>query len=780
MTAVDPLDQFYQDLREEINIEASAEGDGCSKEEMFTRVILRRLEDAGEAENARECRDRRESVSGQTLHKLNGYALSEGLETLDLYVSLYQDDDEVPAVNAQALKSIVSQVVRFVNHASKGYTDEVEESAPVYELARTIRKEWKSIVRVNFYVLTNGRVVARDLPAAPEIRDGMQAKVEIRDLTYLKRLADAEGGRIPIELEFDGGLPCLPFSGSGGDYLSYLTILSGAVLAKIYEEYGARLLEQNVRAFLQATGKVNRAMRTTIQETPEMFFAYNNGIAATAGDVDLERDNEGRTLIRRVRDFQIVNGGQTTASIFHTMRNYKADLSSVAVQVKLTVIQDPEQFTTVVSNISRYSNSQNKVSDADLTANHPYNVVLEQLSRSVWAPAREGQTSQTHWFFERARGQYRNDLNKEGVTPKRRKAYSEQNPSKQKFDKEEIARFTFACTGKPWLVVRGRQKAYAEFIKGLRKGSVPDRIAFEDLMARAILFRTAELLYGMASQAHVIGDLRYISVPYALSWLTDTLSRKNKNLDLYRIWKTQALSPALSKQVRSALEQTDRLIREKAPGGLYGEWAKKEEAWEAIRSTTLSIDHDAIKEDLESPSRPRPAYGGSETADLEAEEQESRIRAIPVKLWERLHEWSITRLPPRPGIPDPVNNMKLKLRGTSKLTPVERRRGTDILDLALEEARHLFDGLDEMVDARIEAASTDQDRGSSRRLTVEDAVELLRWERKNGKLKDYHVNLLKGFRDGRFLIDTDYNQGRMLEIVRKASWYGYEPAETLS
>lgn len=775
MTAVDPLDQFYQDLKEEINIEASADSDGCSKEEMFTRVVLRRLEEAGEAENARECRDRRESVSGQTLHKLNGYALSDGLETLDLYVSLYRNEDEVPTVNAQALRIVVSQVGKFVASAIKGYDEEVEESAPVYELARTIRKEWKNIVRVNFYVLTNGRVVAREIPAPPEIRYGILSKVEVRDLTYLKRLSEAEGGRIPIEVEFDGGLPCLPFGGGGGGYRSYLTILPGATLAKIYEEYGARLLEQNVRAFLQATAKVNKGMKETIQNAPAMFFAYNNGIAATADSVDLERDDEGRTLIRRITDFQIVNGGQTTASIFHTMRKFKADLSAVAVQVKLTVIGNPEQFSTIVSNISRYANSQNRISDADLTANNPYNVALEKLSRAIWAPPRAGQNLQTHWFFERARGQYKNALNKEGVTTKRRKAYSDQNPPKQKFDKEEIARFTFASTGKPWLVVRGRQKAYTEYIKGLKKGALPDRVAFENLIAWAILLRTAETEYGTANQAHVIGDLRYITVPYALSWLTEELAKSNDRLDLYRIWKAQSLSEPLRRQVRSVLEQTDRFIREKATGGLYGEWAKKEESWETIRGLSPEIDFDALRDDVESPRRPRPVYGGSETADLEAAEQEERIRAVPMEVWERLHAWALPRLPARPGIPDPINNMKLKLRGAARLTPVERRRGLEILDLALDEARHLFEGLDEIVAPKEGRRPT-----PARQLTVDDAVDVFKWEQKNGKLKDVHVNLLKGFRDGKIQLDTDYNQERLQKIIEKAGWYGYEPTRLAS
>lgn len=765
---MDSLDQFYQDLREEVNIEASADPDGCSREEMFTRLALRRLEEAGEAENALECRDRRESISGQTLHKLNGYAFSEGFETLDLYVSLYYDSHDTPTVNAQAIRTAVSQLGRFVSHAARGYADEVEESAPVYELAQTIRRQQGSIVRLNFYVLTNARTVAREIPGPPDALDGVLTRVEIRDLEYLKRLAEAEGGRIPIEVEFPGGLPCLPFSGNHDRYRSYLAIIPGETLADIYEEHGTRLLEQNVRSFLQARVKVNRGIKNTILEEPHMFLAYNNGITATAGSVEIETDGAGRSVIRRVHDLQIVNGGQTTASIFHTRRKFKADLSGIAVQVKLTVIEDPDQFSTIVASISRYANSQNRISEADLTANSPYNVALEQLSRAVWAPAAEGQTSQTRWFFERARGQYRTSLNREGVTPRRKKSYAEQNPAKQKFDKEEIARFTYAATGKPWLVVRGRQKAYADFVRNLKKGELPTRSNFEDLVARAILFRTAESLYGTARQSHNIGDMRYITVPYALSWLSEVLARRGPKLDLYRIWKNQSLSPELSLVVRALLEQMNDIILRGAPGGLYGEWAKKEETWKHIRVMEPDVDLATISRDLESSSRPRPIYGEKEIEDLEGLDQEARIRALPPSVWRRIQEWASPRLPARPGMIDPARTMFQKLKGPSRLTPVERRRGIEMLDLALEEGRHLFDGLDEIVLTEREEANK-----PSYRFTVDDAAKLFEWERRNVRLKTFEAELIKGMRDGKIAIGSDYNQNRLAKLFEKARRYGY-------
>jgi len=621
-------------------------------------------------------------------------------------------------------------------------------------------------------------VVAQELPKSPEVGDGAIVNLQIRDLTYLNRLAEAEGGHLPIEIDFRTeygiDLPCLPFDG-GDEYTSYLTILPADVLARVYQTYGSRLLEQNVRAFLQFTGKINRGIRETIQKEPEMFFAYNNGIAATAESVVVGMGRNGERVIVSVRDLQIVNGGQTTASIFHTVRRdgAQAAIASVAVPVKLTVVRKPERFGEVVSRIARYANSQNKVTEADLSSNSPFNIELERLSRMTWASARAGETSQTHWFFERARGQYKNELGRAGHTPARRKAYEKQNPRNQKFDKEEVARFIFSWDGRPWLVVRGRQKSYAEFIRGL-KGKIPDRMYFEDLIARAIAFKTAENIYGTKNQAHVIGDLRYIVVPYALSWLNESLAREGYRIDLWRIWKAQELSTALTVVVRGMLEETDRLVRtlSQQHGGLIGEWAKKEEAWEQIRVLKPSVDLSSIHDDLESPERLRPHYGKGETEELERRYEEERILALPPEIWDRLYEWAKPRFPVPEGAVDLLWNVTARVRGgNGQLSEAERKRAIVVLDLALAEAKDMFADIDEIFD-RLEKERIKK-KELSTVLTVEDAKSILRWEKKNCRLSEYELGILKGVRDGRMSLETEKYRSALLKVAEKAQSYGF-------
>ena len=154
------------------------------------------------------------------------------------------------------------------------------------------------------------------------------------------------------------GIQCLPASFESSTCKSYLLAMPGKMLAEIYDKYGERLLEQNVRTFLQFRGGVNKAIRNTLKSQPEMFFAYNNGLTVTAENMDVQNNR-----ILSVTNLQIVNGGQTTASIFMSKMQNKNDinLEHVYVQVKLSRIA-LEKVDEIVPTISQCANTQNKVS----------------------------------------------------------------------------------------------------------------------------------------------------------------------------------------------------------------------------------------------------------------------------------------------------------------------------------------------------------------------------------------------------------------------------------
>lgn len=602
------LQKFYIDLQEEINSSLISEEEGTNPEQIFTELALSYLSEAGETENYRVCFDEKISKRGVE-HKINGYSLYENYETLDLFVTIYNGDSTIQSIQKGDANKTIERAVKFFRNAIyKDYVNEIEESSEIFDLAQTLAnvpevKEY--LTRVNIFLLTNGEVKS-DVKISDTIA-GYTIFYRIIDINYLFNLSDKS--RVPIEIDFEQAgykVPCIVNEIENTEYQSWLAIIPGIALADIYEQYGARLLEQNVRSFLQFTGKINKGIRNTILKEPHMFMAFNNGIAATAEEITITDlpNNQGKT-IAKVKDFQIVNGGQTTASIYHTWKKDKVDISNVFVPVKLTIVKNRDNFSEIVGRIAEYANTQNKVSASDLSSNKENHVIIEKLSRTIWAPPIHGETIQTRWFYERSRGQYKNERVRFGITPSKRKQFDKQNPRSQMFTKESLAKFINSYkevyNGKklvigPHVVVRGSQKNYAQFLN-YNFNFKPDNIWFEDAIAKAILFSSAEKIYGVKPNA--IGDMRYITVPYSIAWLG---YRLNYKLDLYKIWKNQSLSENLKSKLYEVMSKVEEYIKTNAPGSLYGEWAKKEECWNAIKNESFEINLENLKSDLEDES----------------------------------------------------------------------------------------------------------------------------------------------------------------------------------
>ena len=466
------LNKFYQEICTDINTTQLTEEEGGIREQIFTELALGLLVDAGETENSRVCYDEKLDKLGRVSHKVNGYALSENYETLDLYVAIFKNTDTITTTTKAEVETAITRVTRFLKNALNGYLEEIEESSQIFDLAQTLyrsKEVSEFLTRINIFVLTDGDFKSEISPT-DKFKD-LTVNNRVIDINYLYNLS--EKSHIPIEIEFSKPLPCIVSDANNDEYQSYLAIISGSILAEIYEKYGSRLLEQNVRSFLQFSGKINKGIRNTIIKEPHFFLAFNNGIAATAESLELITQPNGGQAISKITDLQIVNGGQTTASIYHTWKKDKADLSGISVQLKLSVVKNEEKFSEIVSRISEYANTQNKVTASDLSSNRPFHIELEKLSRTIWASPIAGQSNQTRWFFERARGSFKNALLKEGFTKAKKKAFEIKNPKSQLFIKEDLAKYQNAyqevLDGKklvigPHFVVRGNQKNYVQFV----------------------------------------------------------------------------------------------------------------------------------------------------------------------------------------------------------------------------------------------------------------------------------------------------------------------------
>jgi hypothetical protein len=392
-----------------------------------------------------------------------------------------------------------------------------------------------------------------------------------------------------------------------------------------------------------------------------------------------------------VSDFQIVNGGQTTASIYHTWKKDKKDVSGIHVQVKLSVVKNKEKFSDIVAQISQYANTQNKVSVSDLSSNRPYHIEMEKLSRSIWAPPIEGKSTQTRWFYDRARGQYKNARIKEGFTKAKQNAFDLKNPKAQVFSKEDVAKYINSyeevLDGRklvigPHYVVRGNQKNYVQFINhNLVKKT--DSIYFEDVIGKAILFRAAEKLYGVKPNS--IGDMRYVTVPYSISYLTFITKGK---LDLYKIWKAQSISSELKSLLHSLMFEVEAFVKRTAPGSLYGEWAKKEECWELLKKQKIDVDLSSIRSDLQDSKTQanRKKLTEDDAVHLQITEEIEKVKSVSPKIWSNIEEWGkATQL--LTGNQQTASwNISVRLKNNNKLSDYERITGIKILEIVINNS----------------------------------------------------------------------------------------------
>ncbi len=691
------LNKFHHTLQQDIKTEQLSEEDGGTLEQLFTQLAVTLLSDTGETENARIAYH--ESVVARNRHKINAYALSDNYETLDLFITIFKCTDDPSRIQKTEIDDAATLIVNFFRKAKfKDFAGELEESSEIFDLAHTLSDSAllkENLVRVNAIIISDG-IYPGEIPATKTI-SGYPIFFKIVDLNYLYNIS--EKSYIPIEIDFKGegfSVPCIQSPSVNNEYQSYLAIISGDALVNVYERYGARLLEQNVRSFLQFTGKVNGGIRNTILEMPHMFLAFNNGIAATADSVEIEKAENG-FVIAKVNDFQIVNGGQTTASIYHTWKKDKKDVSTIHVQVKLSVVKNKEKFSEIVSQISQFANTQNKVSVSDLSSNRPYHIEMEKLSRDIWAPPTVGKTTQTRWFYDRARGQYKNARIKEGFTKAKQNAFDLKNPKAQVFSKEDLAKyinsFQEVFDGKklvigPHYVVRGNQKNYVQFINfNLVKKT--DSIYFEDVISKAILFRATEKAYGVKPNS--IGDMRYVTVPYSIAYLSYFTKGK---LDLYKIWKAQSISNELKEFLYSMMIQVENFIKKNAPGSLYGEWAKREECWGQLKQFKLDIDLDSIKADMQESkiNVHRKKVTDYDSKVFQMDEEAEKIKSISPQIWSSIEEWGKATELLTPNQQSWAWNISVRLKKNNKLTEHERMMGLKILELVIKHAPKLVAG----------------------------------------------------------------------------------------
>ena len=592
------LEAFYEEFFQEVH--STAEADQQLAEDAFFDLFCRELVESGELDTA----DRAQYIGARGL-RVDGYG-GDPIETngpFTLIIADFKQSNEVSTLTATEMTAIFKRLENFLTKSmDPDFRNSLEETAPGFGLADLIGRRVKGTSKIRLLLISNRLLSSRvDSREAGKFQ-GIPLTYGVWDIGRLHRYVTSGRGREDLEIDlvadFGGPLLLLPAHLDGAGYEAYLAAVPGSQLASIYDRWGARLLEQNVRCFLQARSKVNKGIRNTIQNDPEMFFAYNNGITATAESIRTEQTARG-LLLTHVTNFQIVNGGQTTASLHAGRRNKEVDLSKVFVQMKLSIV-DPEQSEVVVPKISEFANSQNRVNAADFFANHPFHVRMEEFSRRIFAPAPDGTFVQSKWFYERARGQYLDA--RAYLTQAQRKRFDLEYPRNQTFSKTDLAKFINVWHGHPDIVSKGAQKNFANFAMriGREFATAPDRFNetyYKHSIAKAIVFRHVEKL--VTRQDWYEGGYRANVVAYTIAKLAHDLGARRQAVDLDSIWRRQAVSPTLNETLCIIAKAVHDVIVD-PPEGMRNvtEWAKKQGCWQRVQDPApdlpIGLDADLV------------------------------------------------------------------------------------------------------------------------------------------------------------------------------------------
>ncbi|WP_442637274.1 AIPR family protein [Rossellomorea marisflavi] len=573
------IEEFHEDFIQ--SVLSDSESRGLMKAQSFFELVCEDLMQVGDLTNNYQMAE-----FVKTGIEVYGYDFDEDRRIFTLINFHFFQEDSIQTLTRNQIMTKIKRIKKFTNLSIEGLHYDLEETSDAYSLAFNIHRHSsnKIIDKFRFLVLTDGKMTKSISSIPNDLVKEIPCEHQIIDIEYLFNIYKSENSSGSFEIEMD--VPYLEVQSKSKEYQSYLGILDGEQLFQIYDEYGQKLLEQNVRTFLQFRGGVNKGIKNTIQYKPDMFFAYNNGITATATYVET-KDN----YITKIRDLQIVNGGQTTSAIYAAKKNSKLDISNVSVQMKLSVVKNIEKKAEFVSSVSQYANTQNKVNKSDFFSNSPFHKEMKDYSKKVWVATRGGSQKRTHWFYERVRGEYLNE--QAYLTPAKKKQFQIENPKSQLIEKTFLAKSENSWDRKPHIVAKGAQYSFEEFANSVTDTLEKNELAitenyFRDAVARVILFRATEKIVSKASWYQ--NAFRSQTVAYSIALLSEKVRKMKVYLDFSGIWKDQRLPPELTNLLKVITKEVyDGLTNPPAGSANIAQWSKKELCWNEIKGIKIDL-----------------------------------------------------------------------------------------------------------------------------------------------------------------------------------------------
>ncbi|WP_156861004.1 AIPR family protein [Casimicrobium huifangae] len=670
------MEEYLGAFRDEVIARAADVFGGRDREAGFGSVAGQMLEEAEELIDFVPCPYRGFGARRRSLG-IDGYAFDEADGSLRIVIAEFGGEKQPFTLTQTIAKAIFSKPVSFVEEAFARNDDHLSaDDHPASDFFSLLQTHKPSITRLRFYLATDGILSDRIRDWPEQSVDGIPAEFHIWDIVRFHDVLSSRSGREALTVDFgglvEGGIPCLKASLNQSEYSGYLCVLPGETLARMYEEYGSRLLEGNVRSFLGKAVRVNKAIRETILRSPEMFFAFNNGIAATATSVETQ-DTPGGPRLLAATDLQIVNGGQTTASLALARRKDGADLNGIFVQMKLSVV-DTDRSADLIPKISEYANRQTKVSDSDLFSNHAFHRKMEELSRRIKAPPRPGSQRPTTWFYERAKGQYRIETSK--MSPAEKLRFESDNPRRQVITKTDLAKIENSWRQLPHEVSKGAQKnfdVYSKFVveEWQRRPLQFNDEFFKSSVGHTIVFRELEQLIPAETDWYD-GGYRANIVTFTIAKLAQMIAEQGAGnaLNVQSIWRTQAISPALSAQLKVIARAMYSVITAPEQGlENVTEWCKKELAWQRAHQQRISLISEFAAElvpEADELQRKEDAIGVARIdSDIAAITEVMNYKASN---WRKLRDWGI-----QSNELTPKEDQLLMLAGSAGRIPTSRQ-----------------------------------------------------------------------------------------------------------
>lgn len=631
---MEDLSKFYLDFMAQAREEA--ELNESDIEDVLTENIIEYIKDSNET-NSPEIlciHPLDDSVKKRENFKINAFDYSDMAGELDIFVLLFKNSEKPENVPHNEVDAAISQAVRFLNLSIGGTLSKMfREIRPDFaEVTDMIQEEYKAknIRLIRIFVITNGKLkVEYTLDDNKISEQDIDCEYHVWDIENVQR-ADLAGRQMSeINITLDNPIECIRLNDPNDKVNTYIGIISAYELGSIYSKHKDKLLDQNVRNYLGGKIKVNARIAKTLRETPEMFFSYNNGISSTASEVVIKKNefvedaDAAKMYISGLRNWHIVNGGQTTCTIFNAFKK-GVDIKNAYLSVKVSEIRDKDKNADIVQHIAESANSQTQIKDSDLSANHKYLASIDEISKKEWTPTSSAKPN-TLWYFERLRGQLLSDKLNEGDARSVKVAkFMQARPKEQILTKTDIAKVLMAWDGFPNEASKGNEVCFNNFWKKDYKNTEVTKEYFHEIVAKRIIYLTVHKLFkeaGHTGYANIVDN--YV--------LATVAQKTQRNLDLEYIWMNQKVQPELIQPIKDCIKIMVDYIAKIAKEGINPTVVAKRNDF----CSTIQIQMANVR-------FPANLSVVKKVEDELTPEQQSSIdeaKAIPIEIWVKLSTW---------------------------------------------------------------------------------------------------------------------------------------------